>query len=170
VTVKFARKAGETDQLFGSVTSGDLADALKAQGFEIDKRRIALDEPIKILGESHRHREAGPRSHRGFQSDRRKGSVGRASAFSLLVCMQVPQSGRLFSPPHSFLRIFHRTRCQEFSKNYSQVHTNSTGRIYPFRVDLVPRRLNPVPAPPRDALRQVTINEARESSFQRRMT
>ena len=52
VIVKFTRKAGETDQLFGSVTSGDLADALKAQGFEIDKRRIALDEPIKILGES----------------------------------------------------------------------------------------------------------------------
>jgi large subunit ribosomal protein L9 len=52
VTVKFARKAGETDQLFGSVTSGDLAEAIKAQGFEIDKRRIALDEPIKNLGES----------------------------------------------------------------------------------------------------------------------
>ena len=52
VTVKFARKAGETDQLFGSVTSGDLADALAAQGFEVDKRRIALDEPIKTLGES----------------------------------------------------------------------------------------------------------------------
>jgi large subunit ribosomal protein L9 len=51
VTVKFARKAGETDQLFGSVTSADLADALKAQGFEIDKRRIQLDEPIKIIGE-----------------------------------------------------------------------------------------------------------------------
>ena len=52
VTVKFARKAGETDQLFGSVTSADLAEALAAQGFEIDKRRIVLDEPIKIVGES----------------------------------------------------------------------------------------------------------------------
>ena len=52
VTVKFTRKAGENDQLFGSVTSADLADALKAQGFEIDKRRIALDEPIKVIGES----------------------------------------------------------------------------------------------------------------------
>ena len=52
VTLKFTRKAGETDQLFGSVTSGDLADALKTQGFEIDKRRIALEEPIKILGET----------------------------------------------------------------------------------------------------------------------
>jgi large subunit ribosomal protein L9 len=51
VTVKLARKAGENDQLFGSVTSADLADALKAQGFEIDKRRIQLDEPIKLIGE-----------------------------------------------------------------------------------------------------------------------
>jgi large subunit ribosomal protein L9 len=51
VTLSFARKAGENDQLFGSVTSGDLADGLKAQGFEIDKRRIQLDDPIKILGE-----------------------------------------------------------------------------------------------------------------------
>jgi large subunit ribosomal protein L9 len=51
VTVKFVRKAGENDQLFGSVTSADLADALKAQGFEIDKRRIQLDEAIKIVGE-----------------------------------------------------------------------------------------------------------------------
>jgi large subunit ribosomal protein L9 len=52
VTLKFSRKAGETDQLFGSVTSGDLSEALKKQGFEVDKRRIALDEPIKNLGES----------------------------------------------------------------------------------------------------------------------
>ena len=51
VTLKFTRKSGENDQLFGSVTSGDLADGLKAQGFEIDKRRIQLDEPIKTLGE-----------------------------------------------------------------------------------------------------------------------
>lgn len=52
VTVKFTRKAGDTDQLFGSVTSADLAEALATQGFQIDKRRIALDEPIKIVGES----------------------------------------------------------------------------------------------------------------------
>ena len=51
VTLRFARKAGENDQLFGSVTAADLADGLAAQGFEIDKRRIALDEPIKIIGE-----------------------------------------------------------------------------------------------------------------------
>jgi large subunit ribosomal protein L9 len=52
VTVTLTRKAGENDQLFGSVTSGDLAEALAAQGFQMDKRRIELDEPIKILGES----------------------------------------------------------------------------------------------------------------------
>ena len=52
VTLKFTRKAGETDQLFGSVTSGDLSEGLKAQGFEVDKRRIALDEPIKVIGET----------------------------------------------------------------------------------------------------------------------
>jgi large subunit ribosomal protein L9 len=52
VVVKFVRKAGENDQLFGSVTSADLADALAAQGYQIDKRRIALDEPIKIVGET----------------------------------------------------------------------------------------------------------------------
>ena len=52
VIVKLTRKAGENDQLFGSVTSADLAEALQKQGFEIDKRRIELAEPIKILGES----------------------------------------------------------------------------------------------------------------------
>ena len=52
VVLKFARKAGESDHLFGSVTSGDLADALLAQGFEVDKRHIVLEEPIKVIGES----------------------------------------------------------------------------------------------------------------------
>lgn len=52
VTVKLARKAGENDQLFGSVTAADLAEGLAAQGFQIDKRRIVLDEAIKILGET----------------------------------------------------------------------------------------------------------------------
>jgi len=52
VTVKLTRKAGENDQLFGSVTAADLAEGLAAQGFQVDKRRIVLDEAIKILGES----------------------------------------------------------------------------------------------------------------------
>ncbi len=51
VSLEFTRKAGENDQLFGSVTSGDVAEALAGKGFEIDKKRIALAEPIKIMGE-----------------------------------------------------------------------------------------------------------------------
>ncbi|HEV2289385.1 MAG TPA: 50S ribosomal protein L9 [Candidatus Acidoferrales bacterium] len=51
VALKLSRKAGENEQLFGSVTAGDIADALKAQGYEIDKRKIQLDVPIKTIGE-----------------------------------------------------------------------------------------------------------------------
>lgn len=51
VTLKLSRKAGENDQLFGSVTTGDIAEALKAQGYEIDKRKIQLNDPIKLVGE-----------------------------------------------------------------------------------------------------------------------
>lgn len=45
-----AKKVGENDVLFGSVTSQDIADLLAGKGLEIDKRRIVLDEPIKTLG------------------------------------------------------------------------------------------------------------------------
>jgi large subunit ribosomal protein L9 len=51
VTVTISQKAGENDQLFGSVTSKDVADALAAKNFTIDRRKIQLDEPIKQLGE-----------------------------------------------------------------------------------------------------------------------
>jgi large subunit ribosomal protein L9 len=51
VSLKFTRKTGENDQLFGSVTNGDIADGLKAQGFEIDKRQIQLPESLRALGE-----------------------------------------------------------------------------------------------------------------------
>ena len=51
VKLALSRKAGENDQLFGSVTSGDIADALKAQGYEIDKRKIQLTDAIKTVGE-----------------------------------------------------------------------------------------------------------------------
>ena len=51
VAVRFTRKTGENDQLFGSVTSGDIAEALAAQGFKIDKRQVQLKESIKALGE-----------------------------------------------------------------------------------------------------------------------
>jgi large subunit ribosomal protein L9 len=45
------RKVGEHDVLYGSVTSGDVAEFLKGKGVEIDKRKVLLDEPIKKLGE-----------------------------------------------------------------------------------------------------------------------
>jgi len=51
VTLTLTRKAGENDQLFGSVTTADLSEGLAAQGFEVDKRRLQLDEPIKLVGE-----------------------------------------------------------------------------------------------------------------------
>jgi large subunit ribosomal protein L9 len=49
--VSIARKAGESGVLFGSVTSLDVADALHKLGFEIDRRKILLEEPLKQLGE-----------------------------------------------------------------------------------------------------------------------
>lgn len=51
VSVTIAQKAGEADQLFGSVTSKDIAEALAVQNFTIDRRKIHLEEPIKQLGE-----------------------------------------------------------------------------------------------------------------------
>ena len=51
VTITIPRKAGENDQLFGSVTANDIADALATQKYTIERRRIHLDEPIRTLGE-----------------------------------------------------------------------------------------------------------------------
>ncbi|MBI3493558.1 MAG: 50S ribosomal protein L9 [Acidobacteria bacterium] len=51
VQIEISRKVGETDVLYGSVTSGDIADALAKRGFEIDRRKLQLREPIKKLGE-----------------------------------------------------------------------------------------------------------------------
>lgn len=51
VAVSFKRKAGEKEALFGSVTAMDIAEGLAAQGYQIDKRKIHLPAPIKILGE-----------------------------------------------------------------------------------------------------------------------
>jgi len=51
VSLEFTRKAGENDQLFGSVTSLDVAEALAGKGFEIDRKKIALAEPIKVMGD-----------------------------------------------------------------------------------------------------------------------
>lgn len=51
VDITIARRVGETDQLYGSVTAADIADYLKAKGFEVDRRKLVLPDPIKNLGE-----------------------------------------------------------------------------------------------------------------------
>ena len=51
VTLTISQKAGENDQLFGSVTAKDVAEALEKKNFTIDRRKVLLDEPIKQLGE-----------------------------------------------------------------------------------------------------------------------
>lgn len=51
VSLTIKAKAGEEEKLFGSVTTMDIAEALKAEGIEIDKKKIVLDEPIKRLGD-----------------------------------------------------------------------------------------------------------------------
>ncbi len=51
VSVSFQRRAGEHDQLFGSVTAGDIAEALVKKGFSLDRRKVQLHEPLKSLGE-----------------------------------------------------------------------------------------------------------------------
>jgi large subunit ribosomal protein L9 len=53
VALVFTRKVGEGDHLFGSVTSSDIAQALASKGFEIDRRKVQLDESLKSTGEFH---------------------------------------------------------------------------------------------------------------------
>ena len=51
IDITIARRVGETEQLYGSVTAADIAEHLKAKGFEIDRRKLVLADPIKIIGE-----------------------------------------------------------------------------------------------------------------------
>jgi len=51
VVLDFTRKSGEAGRLFGSVTSADIATALEAKGFDIDRRKIVLAEPLKSVGD-----------------------------------------------------------------------------------------------------------------------
>jgi len=53
VQLAFERKVGDKDHLFGSVTSADIASALEGRGFNVDRRKIHLDDPLKSLGEFH---------------------------------------------------------------------------------------------------------------------
>jgi large subunit ribosomal protein L9 len=51
LVIQIARRVGENEVLFGSVTTGDIASALGAKGFEVDRRKLQLQEPIKKLGD-----------------------------------------------------------------------------------------------------------------------
>ena len=51
VDITITRRVGDTEQLYGSVTAADIAEFLKAKGFEIDRRKLILPEPIKMIGE-----------------------------------------------------------------------------------------------------------------------
>ena len=53
VSLVFTRRVGENEHLFGSVTSSDIAQELAAKGFNIDRRKVQLDEPLKSTGEFH---------------------------------------------------------------------------------------------------------------------
>jgi large subunit ribosomal protein L9 len=63
VSLEFTRRAGDNDQLFGSVTSADISEGLAAQGYTVDKRKVVMPEPIKTVGEFQvplkLHREVG---------------------------------------------------------------------------------------------------------------
>jgi len=52
VTIEIARRVGDEDRLFGSVTSADIADKLEEKGIKVDRRTILLKDPIKSLGET----------------------------------------------------------------------------------------------------------------------
>jgi len=51
--LQIARKVGDNDTMYGSVTNADIADLLKEKGFDIDRRKILLPDAIRALGESH---------------------------------------------------------------------------------------------------------------------
>jgi large subunit ribosomal protein L9 len=51
IDITIARRVGDTDQLYGSVTSADIVEVLKEKGFDVDKRKLILPEPIKAIGD-----------------------------------------------------------------------------------------------------------------------
>jgi large subunit ribosomal protein L9 len=51
LSLHFTRRAGENDQLFGSVTSSDVAQELENRGFNVDRRKIEITQPMKNVGE-----------------------------------------------------------------------------------------------------------------------
>ena len=77
VEIVIARKVGETEALYGSVTTADIAEALAAKGFEIDRRKLQLADPIKKIGDV----DVPVKLHRDVTATSKCGSLpkGRAS-------------------------------------------------------------------------------------------
>ena len=79
----FERKTGENDHLFGSVTSQDIAHALEAEGYKVDRRKIHLEEPLRSIGEFHvpikLHREVSAHLQVNIKSDAPERSAEEAS-------------------------------------------------------------------------------------------
>lgn len=84
LTLTFTRKSGENGQLFGSVTSADIASELAAKGFDVDRRKIQLSEPIKSLGDftisAKLHREVTAHLRVQVSAETAKESLGAAAA------------------------------------------------------------------------------------------
>jgi large subunit ribosomal protein L9 len=82
VVLVFERKAGEHEQLFGSVTAADIAKELEAKGYEVDRRKIHLDEPLKTVGEFHvpirLHREVTAHVQVNIKSDKPEAPAAEA--------------------------------------------------------------------------------------------
>jgi large subunit ribosomal protein L9 len=76
VVLTFTRKSGESGQLFGSVTSADVAAELATRGFEIDRRKIQLNEPLKALGNF----DVNIRLHREVTAHLKVKVIGEATA------------------------------------------------------------------------------------------
>ncbi len=73
LVLNFERKTGENDQLFGSVTSQDIAHELELQGYKVDRRKIHLENPLRTVGEFHvpikLHREVSAHLQVNIKSD-----------------------------------------------------------------------------------------------------
>ena len=84
VELTFERKVGENDQLFGSVTSSDIAHELEQKGYTIDRRKISLEEPLRSLGEYHvpvkLHREVTAHVKVTVKGDAPEAAAGSANA------------------------------------------------------------------------------------------
>ena len=109
------RKVGENDALYGSVTSGDIADFLRGKGVEIDKRKVQLEEPIKKLGEHEVQIKLHPEVSANAEGARHQGRLapyGRCAAGARRVdaapaartASPSPLRRRTRSPPRARLR------------------------------------------------------------------